>query len=142
MHQASPEEIALAANAARFALLLDRNSEEGRALAKQTYEKAPNDTAAALTYAFALYGAGRTSEGLEVLQKLSPDQLRDPHAAVYAALLYDDDNQVEAANRYIAFAKAGPIFPEEKQLLEKINTRRRKASASPAPTSSPSTSPR
>ena len=140
LHEASPEEIALAANAARFALLLDRNSEEGRALAKQTYEKAPNDTAAALTYAFALYGVGRTSEGLEVLQKLSPDQLRDPHAAVYAALLYDDDNQVEAANQYIAFAKGGPIFPEEKQLLEKINTRRRKASASPAPTPSPSTS--
>jgi thioredoxin-like negative regulator of GroEL len=137
LHEASPEEIALAANAARFSLLLDRNSEQGRALAKQTYEKAPNDTAAALTYAFALYRAGQTSEGLEVLEKLSPDQLRDPHAAVYAALLYDDDDQVEAANQYIALAKAGPIFPEEKQLLEEINTRRRKASASPAPAPSP-----
>ena len=140
LHLASPDEIALAAKAARFSLLLDGNSEEGRALAKQTYEKAPNDPEAALTYAFALYGAGRTSEGLEVLQQLSPDQLRDPHAAVYAALLYDDDNQVEAANQYIALAKAGPIFPEEKQLLEEINTRRRKASVSPAPTPSPSTS--
>ena len=140
LHEASPEEIALAANAARFSLLLDRNSEEGRALAKRTYEKAPNDTAAALTYAFALYGAGRTSEGLDVLQKLSPDQLRDPHTAVYAALLYDADNQVEAANQYIALAKAGPIFPEEKQLLEEINTRRQKTSVSPAPTPSPSRS--
>ncbi|MGB8341057.1 MAG: hypothetical protein WCE51_05665 [Chthoniobacterales bacterium] len=142
LHEASPDEIALAANAARFSLLLDRNSEEGRALAKRTYEKAPDDTAAALTYAFALYGAGRTNEGLDVLQKLSPDQLRDPHAAVYAALLYDDDNQVEAANQYIALAKAGPIFPEEKQLLEEINTRRQKAGSSPSATPSSSTSPR
>ena len=142
LHEASPEEIALAANAARFALLLDRNSDQGRALAKQAYEKAPNDTAAAITYAFALYGAGRTSEGLEILQKLSPDQLRDPHAAVYAALLYDDENQVEAANQYIAIAKSEPIFPEEKQLLTEINTRRQKAGASPAPSPSPSPSPR
>lgn len=139
LHEASPEEIGLAANAARFSLLLDRNAAEGRALAKRTFDKSPNDTAAAVTYAFALYGTGRTADGIGILEKLSPDQLRDPHAAVYAALLFDDDNQIETANQYLAIAKAGPLYPEEKQLLEEIANRRKNGvipSLSPTPNDS------
>jgi lipopolysaccharide biosynthesis regulator YciM len=131
LHEASPEEIGLAVNAARFDLLLDRNTTDGRTLAKQAYEKSPNDPAAAVTYAFALYGTGRTAEAVEILKKLPPDQLNDPHAAVYAALLFDDANQLDLANKYIAIARAGDIFPEEKQLLEEIATRRQNAGALP-----------
>ncbi len=143
LHESSPDEVALAANAARFALLLDRNTAAGRALARQAYESAPYNTAAAVTYAFALYGTGRTADGVAILKKLPPDQLEDPHAAVYAALLYDDDNQLEAANKYLTLAKAGPIYPEEKQLLEEIATRRQAAAPAPTPNEpSPSPSPR
>jgi hypothetical protein len=133
LHESSPGEVRLAADAARLALLLDRNTAAGRDLAKQAYESAPDDTAAAVTYAFALYGTGRTAEGLEIIKKLPPDQLRDPHIAVYAALLFDDDNQIEAANQYIAIARAGPMFPEEKQLLDEIATCRQNAAPSPSP---------
>ena len=138
LHESSPEEIGLATDAARFALLLDRNTAAGRELARQTYEKAPNDTWAALTYAFALYGTGRTAEGVAILKKIPPEQLRDPHAAVYAALLFDDDNQLEAANQYSAIARAGSIFPEEKQLLDEIAARRQGASPAPSPNESSS----
>ena len=138
LHESSPEEIGLATNAARLALLLDRNTAAGRELARQAYEKAPNDTAAALTYAFALYGTGRTAEGVAILKKIPLEQLHDPHAAVYASLLFDDDNQLEAANQYIAIARGGPIFPEEKQLLEEITTRRQGATPSPSPNESAS----
>ena len=140
LHESSPEEIGLAANAARFALLLDRNTAEGRTLATQAYEKAPNDAAAAITYAFALYGTGRTAEAVEILKKLPPEQLEDPHAAAYAALLFDDENQIDIANKYLAIARAGTIFPEEKQLLEEITTRRLNAAVLPNE-SSPSPSP-
>ncbi|MEO5718931.1 MAG: tetratricopeptide repeat protein [Chthoniobacterales bacterium] len=140
LHESSPEEVGLAANAARFALLLDRNTADGRTLAQQVYEKAPNDTAAALTYAFALYGTGRTAEAVEILKKLPPEQLEDPHAAVYAALLFDDAGQSDLANKYLALAKGGKIFPEEKQLLEEIATRRQNVGAPPnevSPTPAP-----
>jgi predicted Zn-dependent protease len=138
LHQSSPEEIGLTANAARFTLLLDHNTADGRALAKQAYEKAPNDPAAAVTYAFALYGIGRTAEGISILEKLPPDQLNDPHIAVYAALLYDDAAQLDAANNYTTLARGGTIFPEEKQLLEEITTRRQNAAPSSTPSPSPS----
>jgi len=138
LHEISPDEVGLAANAARFALLLDHNAAAGRALAKQAFEKSPIDPVAAVTYAFALYGIGQTAEGIRILETLPPDQLNDPHAAVYAALLYDDENQLDAANNYIALARSGPIFPEEKQLLEEIATRRKNAADSLAPSPSPS----
>ncbi len=141
LHESSPDEIDLGANAARLALLLDHNTAAGQQLAQQIYAKAPNDTASAVTYAFALYGTGRTQAGLEVLKKLPLEQLRDPHAAVYAALLLDDDNQVAAADEYIKLARGGQLFPEEKQLLEDITTRRQSATPSPTPTSSPNESP-
>ena len=141
LHESSPDEIGPAVNAARFALLLDRNTAEGRQLAQQAYQKAPYDTAAAVTYAFALYGTGRTTAGLAILKNLPSDQLKDPHAAVYAALLLDDDNQLDAANKYIALAKAGPIYPEEKQLLEEIVTRRQAAGVAQPNEPSPSPSP-
>lgn len=141
LHDSSPDEIALGANAARLALLLDRNTAAGQQLAQQVYEKAPNDTAAAVTYAFALYGTGRTQSALEVLKKLPPDQLRDPHAAVYAALILDDDNQVAAADEYIKLAKPAHLYPEEKRLLEDIVARRQSAAASASPTATPSASP-
>ncbi|MEO6871415.1 MAG: hypothetical protein ABI233_04250 [Chthoniobacterales bacterium] len=140
LHESSPDEVALGANAARLALLLDRNTAAGQQMAAQIYKKAPDDTAAAVTYAFSLYTAGRTPAGLEVLKKLPPEQLRDPHAAVYAALLLDDDNQTAAADEYIKLARAGHLFPEEKQLLEEIVTRRQNATPSPAP-NEPSPSP-
>ena len=138
LHEISPEEVGLAANAARFSLLLDHDAAAGRALAQEAYEKAPDDPAAAVTYAFALYGIGRTTEGIKILETLPPDQLNDPHAAVYAALLYDDENQLDAANKYIALARDGPIFPEEKQLLDEITTRRQNAADSLTPSPSPS----
>jgi hypothetical protein len=138
LHEISPEEVGLAAKAARFALLLDHNAAAGRALAKQAYEKAPNDPATAVTYAFALYGIGQTAEGIKILETLSPGPLNDPHTAVYAALLYDDENQLDAADKYIAIARTGPIFPEEKQLLEEIATRRKNAADSLTPSPSPS----
>ncbi len=137
LHESSPDEIGLAANAARLALLLDHNTAAGQQLAQQIYAKAPNDTAAAVTYAFALYGTGRAPAGLEILKKLPPEQLRDPHAAVYAALLLDDDNQVPAADEYIKLAQTGHLFPEEKQLLEDIAARRQSAVSSPSPSPSP-----
>jgi hypothetical protein len=137
LHETSPEEVGLAANAARFALLLDHNAAASRALAKKAYEKAPNDPTTAVTYAFALYGIGQTAEGIKILETLPPDQLNDPHTAVYAALLYDDENQLDAANNYIAMARNGPIFPEEKQLLEEITTRRKNAADSLTPSPSP-----
>jgi len=135
LHESSPNESGAAANYARLALLVDQNPGEGHRVAKETYERAPDDINAAMTYAFSLYGLGRTAEGIEIMKKLPAEGLHDPHAAVYAAILLLDENQIAAAQEYISAAQAGPIFPEEKKLLDEAIAK--SAASSPAPRTSP-----
>jgi hypothetical protein len=139
LHESSPNEPTAAANYARLALLVDQNPAEGHRLAKETYDRAPDDINAAMTYAFSLYGLGRTAEGIEIVKKLPPEGVHDPHAAVYAAILLLDENQVADAQEFIAAARAGPIFPEEKKLLEEAIAKA--SGAAPGPTTTPSPSP-
>jgi hypothetical protein len=136
LHENSPNEPGLAANCARLALLVDQNPAEGHHLAKETYDHAPDDVNVAMTYAYSLYMLGRTAEGVAIMNKLPPQGLHDPHAAVYAAVLLLDENQAPAAQEYILAAQGGPIFPEEKKLLDEAIA---KAKSTPAP--SPSASP-
>ena len=141
LHENSPADSAAAANYARLALLLEQNAAEGHRVAKEAYDRAPNEVNCALTYAFSLYGLGRTAEGVEIIKKLPNDQLHDPHAAVYVAVLLLDENQADAAKEYIDTARRGPIFPEEKKLLDeavaKLAASNANAGASPVPAVSP-----
>nr|MBA3273409.1 hypothetical protein [Chthoniobacterales bacterium] len=138
LHESSPREPALAANYARLALLLAPETQQARRLAKEAYEAAPTDVNFAITYALSLYAAGRTGEGLELLKQLPPDDLSEPHAAVYAATLYIDENQLDLAKPYIAAAQKGQLFPEEKKLLDETVA---KAAALAAAVSAPQPQP-
>ncbi len=139
LHEASPEDPINSANYARLAMLLEQNTAEAHKVAKDAYDRLPNDTNCAVTYAFSLYGLGRTAQAIEVLNKLPADQLRDPHAAVYAAVVFADENMQDPARGYISAAKVGPIFPEEKKLLEEV-TGKVVGAATPTPAPSPAAS--
>lgn len=141
LHESSPGEPAAAANYARLALLLEQNAAEGHRIAKEAYERAPTDVNCAVTYAFSLYGLGRTAEGLEIMKKLPNDRLHDPHASVYAAVLLLDENQIDAAREYIEAAQRGPLFVEEKKLLEEVLAKVTAATSNPSPSPSASPSP-
>jgi hypothetical protein len=67
---------------------------------------------------------------------LAGDQLHDPHAAVYAALLLADASQISAAKDYVAVADDG-IYPEEKNVLDDARTKIAIVSAAPSPPASP-----
>lgn len=147
LRESSPNEVGLAADYARLALLIEHNTAEGQRIAKETYDKAPNELNCAVTYAFSLYGLGRTAEGIAILKKFTPEQLRDPHAAVFVAVLLLDENRSEEAKKFIEAAQKGLIFPEEKKLLEEAQARENltpapspnlsPAPAGPAPSASP-----
>jgi hypothetical protein len=94
-----------------------------------------------MTYAFSLYGLGRTAEGIEIIKKLPLEGVHDPHAAVFAAILFLDDNRTADAQEYIAAARSGPIFPEEKKLLEEAIAKANAAAPSPSSSTTPTPSP-
>jgi thioredoxin-like negative regulator of GroEL len=134
LHDSSPRETLLTSNFARFALLLSPNTEEAQRKAKEAFDKAPMDVNAAVTHAFALYSAGRSAEGLEILRRFPSEKLDDSHTAVYMAVLLLDEEQIEEAQNYIAAARKGPLYPEEKKLLDE-------AVAKSAPPAADSSSP-
>jgi hypothetical protein len=114
-------------------LNIDQNTKQAQALAKEAYDRAPLNASCAVTYAFSLYATGRTSEGLDVIRKLPPEPLHDPHLAVYVAVLLLDDNQTQAAKEYIDAAQHGKLYIEERRLLEDTLTKMARSSPSPAP---------
>jgi hypothetical protein len=139
LHESSPNELPITADLARLGLNIDQNTKQAQELAKEAYGSEPTDVNCAVTYAYSLYVIGRTAEGLEIIKKLPPESLHDPHAAVYVAVLLLDENQTDAAKEYIQAAKRGPLYAEEKRLLEDQLTKT--AGASPSPTPSLSATP-
>ncbi|HJT82811.1 MAG TPA: hypothetical protein VJ719_16560, partial [Chthoniobacterales bacterium] len=110
LHEIAPSDPDIAANYARMALLLDQNTSEGHRIAKEAFDRASTNVNCAVTYAFSLYGLGRSAAGLDIIRKLPQEELRDPHAAVFAAVLLIDENQFDAAKQYIKLAQRGPVF--------------------------------
>ena len=141
LHESSPNEIGVAADYARLALLIDQDTADAHRVAKETYERAPTEVNAAMTYAFSLYYLGRTTEAIEIVKKLPQEGLHDSHAAVYAAVLLLDDNQIDAAQEYIVAARSGLLFPEEKKLLDDAIAKASATAAQPTPTPSSSPTP-
>ena len=137
LHESSPTEAPITADLARLGINIEQNTKESHDLAKKAYDRARNELNCAVTYAFSLHRLGRSAEGLEIIQRLPPDQLHDPHAAVYVAVLLADAGQIEGAKEYMAAADAGEIYPEEKKLLDEAKSKLAAASATPSPAVSP-----
>jgi hypothetical protein len=138
LHEISPDEAPITADLARLELNLDQNVEYSDQLAKEAYDRAPNEVNCAVTYAYSLYRLGRTAEALAIIQTLSPDQLHDPHAAVYAALILIEGGQIDA-KEYINAAGNDGLYPEEKKLLDEAKAKLLTPSITPAPGESPAT---
>jgi len=136
LHDSSPNEAPITADLARLGLNLERNVERSHELAKEAHDRAPNEVNCAVTYAFSLYRLGRNAEAIATIQGLPADQLRDPHAAVYAALLLADASEIDAAKDYMA-AEDDEIYPEEKVVLEEAKAKIVRVSAAPSPAVSP-----
>ena len=137
LHESSPNEAPITADLARLGLNIDQNTKQSYDLAKEAYDRAPSELNCAVTYAFSLSRLGRSAEGLETIQKLPTDQLHDPHAAVYVALLLLEANQTDAAKEYIDTTDDSKIYLEEKKLLDEARTKLATASAASSPPVSP-----
>jgi Tfp pilus assembly protein PilF len=138
LHETSPDEPLIAAEYARLSLLLDRNRDQGRRVAKQAFDQAPTEPPCAVAQALFLNLEGRTADGIAILQKLPSEKLHDPRLALYLAVLLLNDGKPEAAREFIDEANSGFVFPEEKKLLEEAV---QKHPLIPSPSTTPQPSP-
>src|SRR6266403_229575 len=132
IHDSSPTEAPITADLARLGLNIGQNAEQSHHLAKEAYDREPNEVNCAVTYAFSLSRLGKNAEGLAIMQGLPHEQLHDPHAAVYVALLLAEAGQAEAASEYIAATDDAEIYPEEEKLLDEAKDKLATASANPS----------
>jgi predicted Zn-dependent protease len=133
LHESSPNEAPITADLARLGLDLEQNTHRSYQLAKEAYDRAPNEVNCAVTYAFSLSRIGKNSEARAIIQNLPPDQLHDQHAAVYVALVLAEAGQLDSAQEYLAAAENGKIYPEENKVLDEAKTKLAAAFATASP---------
>jgi hypothetical protein len=137
LHESSPNEAPITADLARLGLNLGENTESSHQLAKEAYDRAPNEVICAITYAFSLHRLGRNAEALAIVQSLPSELLHDAHAALYVALVLVEGNEPQEAKDYIDAAENGKLYPEEKRVLEEAKTKLIAVSAIPSAAESP-----
>ena len=117
----SPTDLALKNNLAMTALLLDAQELNPHALAREVYQQSPTNTSFISTYAFSLHLQKKDADALKVIEKLTPQELKDPSIAGYYSLILQATGNQEKARSYLALALASkaPLLPEEKKIFER-----------------------
>ncbi len=113
-----PERLDFKNNLAQIGLLLDAQIHDAQQLAAEIYQKQPSNPAYATTYAYSLLTEGKKDKALEVMHRLSPEQLRDPAISTYYGLCLAAVGDPEA-KIYLQAAEKAPLLPQEKALVEK-----------------------
>jgi cytochrome c-type biogenesis protein CcmH/NrfG len=107
-------------NVAMISLLLKTNLVVANSLAEQVYNAEPKNWGFLSTYAYSLHLQGKSSEALQLLQTLTPEQLKQPALATYYAVFLAAVGDKDKARQYAALAKNAPSLPEEKKLLQNV----------------------
>lgn len=114
-----PGDLKVQNNLAQISLLLSADRERARKLAADLYEKDPSEPAFASTYAFSLYSKGETGPALQVMNKLSEDQLKEPALAAYYGVFLTAAGKTSEARQYLDIGKQAHLLPEERTLVER-----------------------
>ena len=129
--KADPRSIEARNNFACLSLLI-RSTEGGlHEIADALFQEAPDHPDVVATYAFSLYRREKIAEALSAMQRLKPEQLREPPAARYLGIFLAATGHGEAAGEYLALGEKGFILPEETALINEAKVR---AVATPKPT--------
>ncbi len=121
--KADPRSMEARNNFACLSLLM-RSTEGGiHEIADAVYKEAPDNPEVVATYALSLYRREKAAEALSVMQKLKPEQLREPAVARYMGILLAAAERGEEAGEYLALGEKGFILPEETELIGEAKAR-------------------
>ncbi|MBI5388625.1 MAG: hypothetical protein HZA90_28520 [Verrucomicrobia bacterium] len=115
--QLDPKDITVKNNLAAVSLLLTQNLSQAQTFAREAYEARPQDPVVCSTYAHALHLSGKTHDGLEVLERLTPPQLQTPAIAAYYGVLLTASGQTNKARPYLEAGRRAKLLPEETALV-------------------------
>jgi predicted Zn-dependent protease len=115
-----PKNVTARTNYILLALLTGQSADSARQLARSLYREHPENPTAVACYGLALFNEGRAGEAIAAMEKLSPEQLREPLTALYYGHLLAGSKLAENSARapeFLALAEKVPLLPEERAFL-------------------------
>jgi len=114
----APADMEVKNNLAMTSMLLNSQDSNPYGLAREVYDKMPQNPSYASTYAYSLYLQKQYAEALKVMQKLTPTQLNEPSIAGYYGLILKATDDNDKAQSYFGWALKGKLLPEEQKLFQ------------------------
>ena len=99
-----------------LSLLRRENTAQAAKMAADFFANNPADPHLAAIHAFSLHMQGQTRAGLNVLRKLSREQLDQPAVAAYYGIMLASEGFLYS-EKYLNLANEAGMFPEEKELI-------------------------
>ena len=115
-----PANLGLKNDLALVAMLLGSQEIDPYRMAREVYEKAPQNPYYASTHAFALYLQKQYADALKVMQQINLAQLNDAQIAGYYGLILKATGNGPLAKTYLAmpFSKKAKLLPEEQKMFQ------------------------
>jgi predicted Zn-dependent protease len=111
------DNVTLKASLARLALLRKKELPNAYRLAKEAYDRAPEDPLVLSTYAYSLMVQGESEEAVRVLENLKPEALQIPWVATWYGVIEAQSGHKQAARDPLKHAKNAKLLPEEMELV-------------------------
>jgi tetratricopeptide (TPR) repeat protein len=120
MLQANPKSVASRNNYIFLSLL--KRTEEGspHEAAEALYKENPVNTSVISTYALSLFQLGRPRAASEIMETLTPAQLREPSFAIYYGIFLAGAQRMTKAEEFLRIGESWPLLPEEEAMLERV----------------------
>jgi predicted Zn-dependent protease len=112
-----PSNVKLKAFHARLALLRKNQLPNAHRLAKEAYDRAPDDPVVMSTYAYSLMLQGQSDEAVRLLDNLKPQALQNPWVATCYGFIEAQLGNKKAAREPLERAKSAKLLPEEVELV-------------------------
>jgi tetratricopeptide (TPR) repeat protein len=114
---AEPENVRLKACLARLGFLRKSQLPTAYRLAKEAYDREPEDALVLSTYAYSLMLQGQSDEAVRVLDNLKPQALQIPWVATSYGVIEAQSGNKKAARGPLERAKSAKLLPEEIELV-------------------------
>ena len=133
MLQANPKSVA-ARNNYVFLSLLRRTEEGSPHLAADTlYKENPVTPSVISTYALSLFLMDRPRPAAEIMETLTPAQLREPAHAIYYGMFLTASKRAAKAAEYLKLGEKWPLLPEERAMLDRVMDKATSVQPAPSP---------
>lgn len=120
MLNANPKSVSARNNFIFLSLL--KRTEEGSPYqaAEALYKENPVNPSVISTYALSLYQLGRAKSAAEIMETMTPQQLREPSNAIYYGIFLAGANRMTKAEEFLKLGSRWPLLPEEEAMLSRV----------------------